>query len=419
MRPWAAAILLSRSYALLWSAQALSSFGEYLFLSTSTVWLVTRLAPDSPQLPSLVGFLLIATTAPRLLIAPLAGVWVDRWAAKRVMMGADIARALLFVALAIATGLLSPHVLVAALIGTILAASVGAQFFDPARSALMQVVVPTDMRPRAAGRAQFSAMGVAAVATALGPALLTAAGPIPAIITPACLYAASALLVAGVPESRVPNMGARASYSSELAHGFRTAWSVPRLRLVVIGMAVYGVSLGANNASLALFALNTLGLAAPEYGTISALFALGGIAGSIIGVRLVARCGAVTLFPIMLAALGATYLCYSFARGYSAAAILMAIAGLFFSLYAVCQGPLLQAAVPIGTMGRISTVAGQALAATSLATTVLVSTAFTAIGAETSKRYGYPGAIAASAGVLLVSGLILARASRSVGTTDS
>ena len=69
---------ISRNFSLLWLGQALSSFGEFVFESTVIVWLVTDLYRDSAFLPSAVGMAVAASAIPRVLVAPLAGAWVDR-----------------------------------------------------------------------------------------------------------------------------------------------------------------------------------------------------------------------------------------------------------------------------------------------------------------------------------------------------
>ncbi|WP_234809317.1 MFS transporter [Clavibacter michiganensis] len=92
-------LLISRSFTLIWLAQALSAFGEYVLAATVTVWLATGLAPGDPALPLYIGAVIGATSLPRLVLAPIAGVLVDRWPARRVMVAADLARVALLVPL--------------------------------------------------------------------------------------------------------------------------------------------------------------------------------------------------------------------------------------------------------------------------------------------------------------------------------
>nr|WP_316305165.1 MFS transporter [Clavibacter michiganensis] len=130
-------LLISRSFTLIWLAQALSAFGEYVLAATVTVWLATGLAPGDPALPLYIGAVIGATSLPRLVLAPIAGVLVDRWPARRVMVAADLARAALLVPLMVIAVTGPTPLVIAAVIATQLVIGCVSQLFDPARAALV------------------------------------------------------------------------------------------------------------------------------------------------------------------------------------------------------------------------------------------------------------------------------------------
>jgi hypothetical protein len=408
-------LLISRSFALIWIAQALSSFGEYVLAATVTVWLATGLAPGDPALPLYIGAVVAATSLPRLLLAPVAGVLVDRWPARRVMVTADLTRAALLVPLLVIAATGPASVVIGAVIATQLLIGCASQLFDPARAALVQVVVPPDRRAAAAGRTLLASTGVGILSAMSGPAVYAALGPQPALVMDAVAFLASAALVRAVrergavatePHPHGAVASARARFRGELAAGIRIVRASPRLRILVAGLAAYGVTLGVNNATLALVALTTMGLTAAEYGVVTAMFAVGGLVGSLTAPALVTRIGPERALPAALVALGATYATYSTVRTFLPAAILMGVAGLVFAVFLVSQGPILQAEAPVGTMGRVSSLTSTVLAASALVATVATAQALTLVPVD-AQPAAYPVAIAAAAVVMGGAGLAL------------
>lgn len=115
----------------LWTAQIISDFGDSLTIFT-LLFLAQRLTGDETA----VATVLIASALPTLLVGLVAGVWVDRWNLKRVMVASDVIRAGLVLGLLAvdASRLWVMYVIV------FLLASTGT-FFRPARQALMPRVV--------------------------------------------------------------------------------------------------------------------------------------------------------------------------------------------------------------------------------------------------------------------------------------
>ena len=84
-------ILKNRSFLFLWLGQVISNFGERLN-QLALIALVYKKAPGSTiQLAKLLFFIVIPVFA----IGPIAGVYVDRWDRKRVMIVSDILRGIL------------------------------------------------------------------------------------------------------------------------------------------------------------------------------------------------------------------------------------------------------------------------------------------------------------------------------------
>ena len=399
-------LFISRSYALLWAAQALSSFAEYFVAATATVWIVAGLGTGNAATPRFVALVIAAVALPRLLIAPFAGVWADRWNPRRVMILSDLARAAIYLGVLASAGLQAETAVVVLVIAQF-GASVSSQFFDPARNAMMQLVIPERRRSEAAGRSMFATMGVGILATVSGPAVFAVSGPAIALgVSVLCLLISSAL-VRCVPAAVPLCESGGVRYWRSLRDGLAIAWRISGVRLLLIGMGIYGLSLGVNNVALSLFALDTMGLSPAEYGAVSGMFSVGGLIGAVIAPLIVSRLGAERLFPFALVLLGVTYIGYSFVRAFLPAMVVMGTAGLMFSLYVVCQGPILQACVPVGAMGRVSALVAPILTACSLLATGIASQVFVSLGSADLRAAAYAGAISVSAAVLTIASLIL------------
>src|SRR4051794_23641531 len=88
--------LRSRSFALLWLGQTISTLGDGVYL-TALAWQVLTLTGSGAAM----GIVLIATAVPRVLFMLLGGVIADRLPRRLVMLWADAGRAVAVGAIAI------------------------------------------------------------------------------------------------------------------------------------------------------------------------------------------------------------------------------------------------------------------------------------------------------------------------------
>ncbi|NNB43678.1 MFS transporter [Pseudomonas chlororaphis] len=368
---------ISRNFSLLWLGQALSSFGEFVLESTVIVWLVTDLFRDNAFLPSAVGLAVAASAIPRVLVAPLAGTWVDRMTPLYVMITADAIRVvnfLIFVVIYSLSGFDQMQVLAGVLL-LLLVNSVVAQFFNPARQAIMQVVIPSDRRVEASAKAMFSLTGISVLSASLGPALFVWVGPVWALLINVLAFTCSALCIASTCGLRTTLRAEqeRPPFWRGLLAGLRFSWGHASIRTLLTGVALYGFSLGINNVALSLYAFKTLGLSPYEYGLILAAFPVGGLIAALLIRPLLRSLSIRQAFTVALLCMGLSYLGYSLHPPFYLAWTLMFCCGLFFSVFAIVQGPMLQEAVPAGYMGRVSATVTPVLAVASLTGTLVCS----------------------------------------------
>jgi MFS family permease len=126
-RPSAFAVFRKRDFTLLWIGQFISTMGTAL-VSVAASILVYEVTGSALS----VGLMLMATALPSLFVGLIAGVFVDRYDRKRIMLAAELVRAVIL----LCVPLLLPFSIVWLYIMVALASAVG-QFYDPAHESVL------------------------------------------------------------------------------------------------------------------------------------------------------------------------------------------------------------------------------------------------------------------------------------------
>ncbi len=155
-------VLRHAGFRNLWLGQIVSQIGDYFALLALMV-VVSGFSNKAADTTQAVSGLMIAFSLPRLLFGVLAGVFVDRWDRRRTMLGADVTRGVL--ALALIPAFLTHNLLLVYALAFVMSAF--GTLFNPAKSAIIPRLVPTEQLTAANALSQTSQM----LATFIGPAL--------------------------------------------------------------------------------------------------------------------------------------------------------------------------------------------------------------------------------------------------------
>jgi MFS transporter, DHA3 family, macrolide efflux protein len=179
------ALLRERTFFLLWIAHTISILGDYVFFIAITFWIYAQTGSAFAT-----GAVLITSTIPAFLFAPLAAMLVDWWDRRRIMLVAESARALLFLGL---LGFLSrePQALWSIYLVGFLQTALAA-FFWPARGALLPQLIEPPSLLAANAWYQVSDSGVRILAPALSAFALLQVGPGGVIILDVASFVLSA-----------------------------------------------------------------------------------------------------------------------------------------------------------------------------------------------------------------------------------
>ncbi len=358
-------LLRDRSFRLLWSAQVVSSFGDAL---TTLALLLTaqRLTGSSGA----VAATAIAVALPQLVVGLLAGVLVDRWNRRRVMIASDLLRALLVLGfLAVTTSdrlwLLLALAFSQSAVGT---------FFNPARATLLAELLPADRLLSANSLSEMSRVvaGVAGVGTA--GALASVSSDLRIVfILDALTFLVSAALIARLHERR---RSARETppgrLLAELGEGLRLVLGSRILFGVVTAGAVAMFGLGAVNVLLVPFVVADLDASEAWFGALEAALVTAMITTGALLAAFSPRASPTKLITVGALGLGTSVAAIGACQAPEQLAILLFAAGLFLTPLQASVTTILQTAVASELRGRAQAsfttlVSGANLASMSLA----------------------------------------------------
>src|SRR4051794_1289877 len=273
-------LLRHRDFRHLWAAETVSQFGSQVTLLALPVVAVTVLDASPLQM----GVLAALETAAFLLIGLPAGAWVDRWRRKRVLVTADLVRAVALAVVPVAYLLdvltLGQLFAVAAVTGT------ATVFFDVAYQSYLPTLVARDQLVDGNGKLEASR----AVAQVAGPGatgvLLRVLGAPLLLAVDAVSFLLSALFIGGIQHAdRVPDRAARRPLRTEIAEGLGFVVRHPLLRRIVACTGTGNLFGTVTSTLLVLFALRELDLSESTLGLVLSAGAVGGLLGAATAAR--------------------------------------------------------------------------------------------------------------------------------------
>jgi MFS family permease len=344
--------LINRNFALLWSGQTVSLFGDFAFNTTLVLWIGAVVARGQSWAPLAVSGVLVATLIPIVIIGPLAGVFVDRWEKRRTMISMDMLRAALIALLLLVSvaplpllpgGRLPIGWQLGIAYAVVFLASACAQFFNPSQMALIGDIVEERQRPRASGLSQATFSLAILVAPPLAAPVLFAFGVQWALLVDALSFVVSFLTILAIRPPRLTEQKTDAKppqFLREFAEGIRFFGSSRVLMTILLAGIVALLGAGALNALDLFFVTQNLHTDPSLYGILGAAGGAGGLLGAVLASIFAQRLGVARMFWLALTAMGV------FAIGY-ARLTSFAPALAVNLLFGFCNGPINVAIDPL------------------------------------------------------------------------
>lgn len=338
----------NRDYLILWGGQTLSSVGTGV-AQTAFPLLVWDRTHSALQ----VGLVGAMNLLPYIFLSLLAGVLVDRWNRKWVMILCDSGRALNLVSLF--TALLLGHLLMVQLYLNALVEGLLFVFFNLAEVASLPQVVAKDQLPAATAQNEVAQNTTSLVAPLLGGALYSLRQVLP-FLTDAISYLVSvcSLLLIRTPFQQTRSAG-RGNAIAALREGLAWLWHHPLLRYMAF------LSGGWNFASASFIPILVVLVklhhgSSVLYGAILTIGGVGGILGALLATRIQKRFqfGQVIISVIWLQAL--VWPIYAFLPNLILLGALFALSLLAGPIYNVVLMSYRLTVIPDALQGRVNSV---------------------------------------------------------------
>ena len=267
------------AFLLVWMGQIISVLGSSMTGFGLTIWMYQQTKSATAM-----GLMQVAFITPFLLLSPIAGVMVDRYNRKLMMMVSDLAAGLSTIGLLIlfATGHMQFWYLYVAQVIN----GIGNTFQWPAYSAAITTMVPKEQYGRANGLMSLLDAGPGVLAPLMAGALLPfiKITGIMFIDVATFIFAIGALLIVFVPQPEKTEEGQKGQGNlwKESLYGFKYIFSRPSLlglQLVFFGGNFFSGISGAIFAPMILARTNSNSLI---FGSVETAGAIGGVVGGLL-----------------------------------------------------------------------------------------------------------------------------------------
>ncbi|WP_217168896.1 MFS transporter [Streptomyces sp. AC512_CC834] len=283
------------------TASAVSAFGSQVTGLALQILTAVTLSASATE----VGIVNAARWVPYLLFGLMAGVVVDRWRRKPMMVATDLGRAVLLGAIPVLYAL--DRLSIPALCMFVFVFGVLSLLFEAASQSYVPQLVPKELLNAGYARVQQADAVAGSTGPLIAGALIKIMGAPLAVLVDALTYLMSGLLLASVKApDPVPDRGARRSLGSELREG--VAWVYRHRTLSSIALTSHAMLLFNSMVTtvFVVFALHGLKIGEFGLGVTYAFASAGVIIGGALSGRVASRLdvGATLIAFRLLAAVG-------------------------------------------------------------------------------------------------------------------
>jgi MFS transporter, DHA3 family, macrolide efflux protein len=342
----------------LWVGQLVSQSGDFIF-DVAAIWYVLQLTGD----PFKVGVAVATILLPAIFIGPIAGVYLDRFNRRDVMLASNVVQAAVVGMIGVLYSLGSLNFLVLLVMLFIL--NSGAQFVRPAVTAMIPGITEKKDLSTASSLFSLSTSVNQVAGYGIGGIVVLALGvAVPFYYDSLTFLFAAAMLALitrslgaipkAVTESTSPNSNP-VSFREKFMQGLRfIRGSRFLIQLVIVGLVVNFFGAGVF-ALLAPYAKNVIGGNAGTYGAILTTYSIGAVLGSLLVGKLQLRNYVGKMLFAGVIVQGLVIVGIGFTTVLFLALVLSFAIGVLQTMVNVPMTVLVQAKVPGDMLGRVFT----------------------------------------------------------------
>jgi DHA3 family macrolide efflux protein-like MFS transporter len=336
-------LLSQRVFRTVWLAQFVSVFGDFLALFGVISAITFRMHGS----PADVALVTVAYTAPVALISPVAGVLVDRWPIKRVMIASDLLRALLAASLVLGHSVPQIALSMAAL-------GLVSSFFAPAQAVAVRVLVAQEDLLSANALLQQAFFVVRIVSPAVAGALVAWLTEKACFWLDAGTFVFSAAMISTLVIVRAAAPAKERHLGRDFLEGNRFIFTHRELGFAFVASAMAMLVLSSFSPLISIYIRDTLGAGPRLYGLISSMVGIGLIVGTTLVRKASEKWAVTTLILGGLVCLGAGAALLGAFHSVVAAGASTFTIGFAIAFVIVPGTTLSQKATPPQMQGRVS-----------------------------------------------------------------
>jgi len=336
-------VLAIRRFRRLWVGQGVSYFGDMMNTTGLAIMLFVL-----TRSPGVVALGLIAKAVPVIAFGLVAGPIVDRFDRQRVMILADLIRAVLTITIPFLALRWLPGVFIA--VGLIATAST---FFNPAKQAILPNLVPPEQLVKANSLITSSERVSELLGYSVAGIIAAAVGWAPLFLIDAATYLFSAVSLLGVPDALRSAGKKHLRIVDDIVAGMRFVASSPSLRSTMTLTTMAALFMGLTFPTLVVLAYGPLRAGASGYGFLEAAIGAGAVIGALVAPQLMNRYRAGLLILLGVAGFGASYALTGLVISFPLALVFLFLGGAANTAYLVPLVSVTQREAPDYIRGRV------------------------------------------------------------------
>jgi MFS family permease len=381
--------LSSRNYRLFFAGQSVSLIGTWM-TRIATSWLVYRLTRS----PFLLGFTSFAGSIPLFLLAPIAGVWIDRWDRHRTLIVTQVVsmiQSFLLAALAL-TGTITIWQIVALMLlqGVVNALDM------PARQAfLVEMVDRREDLPNAIALNSSMVNAARLLGPSIAGLIIAAVGEGYCFLIDGISYLAVIASLAAMTVTKRPRQAGKRSALAEMHEGWQYVSQSLPIRSILLLLALVSLLGMPYTVLMPVFAARVLHGGPHTLGYLMAAIGVGALAGALLLAARRTVLGLGRVIPLSAAIFGGALIGFGFSHLVWLSLVLLLIAGFGMMRQMAGSNTLLQTIVEDQKRGRVMSFYAMAFAGMSPFGSLLAGVL--------AQKFGAPVTVIAS-GILCVIG---------------
>jgi MFS family permease len=337
---------LGRSFRWLLSATLVNNIGDGVAIAAGPL-----LVASQTRDPFLVSLALFMEYVPFLLFGIVGGVAADRYDRRRMVVVANVCRAIVLAALVatIVTGVVN----IALILVTLFILGTAEVFADSASSTLLPSLVRREDLGIANARLQGAFLLTNQLLLPPVGAFLFAINTSLPFATNAAGFALGAVLISRVVTDVRKRQAERSNLRGEMREGFQWLLGHPPMRTLALTILAFNVTFGAAWSVLVLYAGERLGMNEVGFGLLTTAIAVGGVIGTVSYGRLERRFSLADIMRVGLVIETFTHLVLALTTSSVVALATLVVFGIHAFIWGTTSTVVRQRAVPDAVLGRV------------------------------------------------------------------